>query len=487
MNAAPQIPVEIEIEQALLGTLLVRQDRIADIDELKAAHFSEPLHGRIFEVMLRKFDRELAITPLTLKAAMKNDPGAQEIGMDYFINLAQAAPAAPNIKAYAQIIRETSTRRRLMMIGEDLINDAAETADTEPTDKIADRAAQAIYDATANSDPTRNEPKLLGEFGWDAVKAAELAIHQPDDAYLTTGMRTVDEELGPLYRGDEIVLAGATSMGKTALAEDIFIANGKLGHVGLFFSLEMPGAQLAARNISQRAEVSADKIRRGKLTTAQFEAICMAPGEMMELPLYVDESPSLSVAQIASRCLSVRRKAGALDLVIIDHLQFIEPLNPKQEERDQLRQITRDLKRLAKRLNVALVLLCHITKENERRSSKRPVLADLYGSVGIQQNADVVIFVHREEYYLERERPDKTRGQKAMDDWLRACEENKGWAEIFAAKVRMGKLGTARVRFEGRFTKFSDPEGDSSGQLDMDMAALAGRETYMRGDPGPSQ
>lgn len=478
------VPYDIEVEQAILGSILSRNDYLGQLDELRPDHFYDPLHQRLFETFKRKFDREVAITPLTINAAMKSDPGFQEVGSHaYLVGLVQAAPALPNVREFARITRELATRRRLIHIGEDLVNDAYDEPDLAPSDKIADAAGQALYEAIRNTEEGFSEPKLLSDFGWDAVKLTEQAISSPDEAFLTTGLKTVDDNVGVLFPGDEIVIAGATSMGKTALAQDIFIANGKRGKVGLFFSLEMPGTQLATRNIAQLVKVSADKIRRGSLSTQQFEAVALAPGTLAELPLYIDDSPELSVAQIAARCQAIRRKAGQLDLVVVDHLQFVEPANPRQEERDQLRQITRDLKRLAKRMNVVLILLSHITKENERRASKRPVLADLYGSVGIQQNADAVIFVHREEYYLEREKPEKARGQKAFDDWLRACEENKGQAEIFAAKARMGKLGSARVKFDGKHTQFSDLEEALTDQQQLDMAGLIEQDIFFANDP----
>lgn len=466
-------PFDIDVEQALLGSLLANNDLIdAASGILDPEHFYDPLHGRVYE-MIVQLRLEGAINIPILFACMKSDPGVIETGgMEYFEALRGAAPSIPQIGTYTKILREHAGRREMIRLGESLVNAAYEppTA-TNQVAAMADWAGESLFKIGSMGTIGASTLKPLSEFAQEAVRRTEEAIHTPEKAYLTTGLETVDEACGPLFRGDVTVLGGATSMAKTALAQKAAMANALRGHVVGFWSLEMGGSQLATRYLSQKIRISSDRLRRGKVSSAEFEAMTLSSqGDFLDLPLFIDDRPSQSVAQMRAQCSYLIKKYGKIDLGVFDHLQFIQPADSRAEERDQLRQITKDLKTLAKDFNMAILLLSHITKENERRVTKRPVLADLYGSSGIQQNADAVMFVYREHYYLTREKPAMDKGDEALTKWMAATDRANGWAEVFTDKNRMGKIGTARVKFTDHLTEFSDPDdGPVDPQIAMEL------------------
>lgn len=464
--AYEHVPYDIDIEQALLGTLLRNNDKIDLVSaELDGEHFYDPLHGRVYE-MITALRLEGVVNPTVLHSIMKGDPGVIETGgLAYFEALVAAAPLSPAIAQYSAILKDLAGRRAIIRACEETIARAYEApSSANRLNDIADIASETFFQVGHMGGGTGQTMRPLRDFAQEAVQQTEQAILAPAQAYLTSGLRSVDDECGPLFRGDVTVLGGATSMAKTALAQKSAKANALLGHCVVFFSLEMGGAQLATRYISQEIRISSDRLRRGKLSTAEFEAMALSPGQHFhDLPLWIDDTPNQSVAQMRAKVQWLNRERARqglppVALVVVDHLQFVQAADQRAEERDQLRQITKDLKSLAKEFGLAVLLLSHITKENERRVTKRPVLADLYGSSGIQQNADAVMFVYREHYYLSREKPDPNKGDDSYSKWIAATERTEGWAEIFTDKNRMGKIGSARVRFIDYLTEFSDPE-----------------------------
>lgn len=474
------VPYDIDVEQALLGSIL-RDNTIYYRLEgmLEEADFYDPLHGRIFDVIGERMRRRMVVTPLTLHATMKSDPGVIETGgQAYFDALAASAPAAVNPKDYGRILHDLASRRALIRIGEDLVNAAYDPPSEEKSstaEAIANEAAERIFEISKSTDNDRGAVKIKDLMA-EAIDLAEHAAANPSEVCLTSGLKLVDNELGGLYRGDLAILAGAPNMGKSAFAEMVGVSNGRgqkfsetradLGNaeierepiLSLFFSLEMADWQIGTREVSQMVELSSDLMRRGSATPHDIKRMRDRLAEMPDVQLKVDGGRKLSVQQIRARCHAQKRYSnGKLGMVIIDHLRFVRPANWKLDEKDQIQQITSDLKDLAVELNVSVLLLAHLNREYSKRSSKRPINSDLYGASAIEQNADAIWFLHSEAYYLEREEPPASDG-KARGEWLAARERETGWMEVFSTKARMGKVGKARVKFEPYFTRFSDPD-----------------------------
>ena len=469
-----QPPADIPVEQALLGALILDSRAFSTIAEgmsFNGEMFFDPLHQRLYQAIETRCLGGENINPLTLYADLKGDPGLAEVGgHGYLAGLAAATPVMPDLLGYAKIIAELARRRALIRIGDELVAEAYDIAQRVRAEALADNVAEQLYRATR--DENGSVPfRAVREFSDQALSQMEHAMSKPEQAFLTSGLQALDVGLGPMFRGDLVVLAGATSSGKTSLAQQCSMANALRGDGVGFWSLEMPGSQLAMRHMAQKVRVSASRMRQGKLSSQEFEAAALTPGSFHGLPFFIDESPRLKVSQIRSKAMALKRRLGQLGLVVVDHLQFIEAEDPRMDEKDHLRAATRDLKALAKELDVAVLLLSHITKENERRTTKRPVLADLYGSVGIQQNADEVRFVYREHYYLMRERPDSSKNDKERTMWMKNVAETEGKAEIYLDKNRMGKVGSVTVGFNDSLTEFFDleptdpPGADTTGLL----------------------
>lgn len=468
------LPYDVDIEQALLGAIMIDETvywRISD--QINANEFYDPLHQRLFEAITEIQNRNGATTPLTVKAAMEGDENFAAVGgVAYLTSLARGAPALPNVKDYARIIRLLARRRMLIRIGEDLVNAGFENSiDSDPV-RVADEASDALYSATHGDDPGEG-PVSIFDLAYRAAEQAERAHNDPRGVWLTSGLNTVDENLGGIYRGDLLTIGAATSMGKTSLLQLIGLANARKDHGVLIFSLEMSGVSLATRYIAQEAKVPSDRIRRGRTSTTELYALSQSPNKFADLRKHfkVDSTPNLSIAQMRARAKAFKRRTGNLALIIVDHLQFVRPADPRADEKEGAKQITRDLCTLGKELDVAVVLISHLTKEHERRASQRPMMSDLYGSAAIAQNSDSVWFVYRPHYYLARQNIGSDAG-KDYDTWLRDTEKSKGWAEIFSTKVRMGQTNSVQVRFDEKFTRFYDPEDDGPVSA-QDTLALA--------------
>jgi len=454
------VPYDIEVEQAILGAILVDNTaffRATDDLSLSATDFFDSVHQRIFATMSAHLAREERVTPLTLHAAMKADPGLLELGgYGYFANLAHAAPAMPNVKSLAQIILNLAKRRRLIRIGEDLVNDSYTPPDQLTVDEIADRASENLFDSAHSNEQGRGAEELIDVID-RAIAQAEEAKTNPHRARILTGLPSVDKALGGLFFRDLTTLAAAPSQGKSGLGAQFGIHASRSGYQTLVFSKEMASEEFAMRYVAQEASVPANRIIEGRISDDELERVALSRGAFVGLPYRLDASPNLTVAQIRARSQATRRKTGKLDLVIVDHLQFVQAAKPRDDEKSQLKQITRDLKAMAKDLNCAVLLIAHLNREFWKRATHRPVISDIYGSSAIEQNSDHIWFLHREEYYLEREQPDPSNGE-AHTKWIARCEAAAGWAEVFSAKRRGGPTGTTKIRFDGPLVRFLDPE-----------------------------
>ncbi len=464
-------PHNIEAEQALLGAVLVNNDafwRVSDF--LMPAHFYEGLHARIYEIVATLVRAGKAATPVTIKTFLPTDLDLGGLTIpQYLARLAAEATTVINAEDYGRTIYDLSLRRALIGIGEDVVNVAYDApVDATPRDQIED-AEKKLFELAETG-------RYDGGFQTFS-NALKTAVDMAATAYkrdgglsgIATGLDDLDRLMGGLQHSDLIILAGRPGMGKTSLATNIAYnvakayvgetqADGRVktvngGIVG-FFSLEMSAEQLATRIIAEQAEVSSSHIRRGSISEAEFFKLTEAVTEMQRSPLFIDETGGLSIAQLAARARRLKRSKG-LDLLVVDYLQLLSGSSKKGENRVQeMTEITTGMKALAKELGVPIIALSQLSRQVETRDDKRPQLSDLRESGSIEQDADVVMFVFREEYYVKNKKPRE--GTPEFDQWMTEMENVSGKAECIIGKQRHGPTGTVELAFEAQFTRFGN-------------------------------
>src|SRR5579885_2736115 len=468
-EAYRHVPYDIEVEQALLGAILVDNQALEKVSgTLKPEHFYDPLHQRLYEVMGATFERGgMVITPLTLHAAMKADPGLQEVGGHaYLAGLAQAAPALPNVRDYARILHDLAVRRGLIAIGEDIVNTAYEAPHEKPPQAQIEEAEKALYRL---SDTAR-----YGDGPLDFAESLKRAVDNAERAQLrggkisgvATGFADLDGLLGGLQPSDLLILAGRPGMGKTSLATNMAFhtcrayvqdleqgAEIPRGAPVLFFSLEMAAQQLSARILSEQTEIEMWKIRNGRFSESEWEKFVLAMQDLSTLPLYIDDTGGISIAQIAARARRMKREKN-IGCVIIDHLQIVSSSGRPENRVQELTEISKSLKVLAKDLDVPVVALSQLSRSVDSRDDKRPVLSDLRESGSIEQDADVVMFVYREEYYLKSREPEAGTPEHAK--WMEKLDRATNRAEVLVEKHRHGATRAIELVFEGSYTRFSN-------------------------------
>jgi replicative DNA helicase len=472
VEAAPRTPpANVEAEQALLGAILINNDaydRVSDF--LKPEHFVEEIHRRIYEIAGSLIRSGKLASPITLKTFLgEHDLGQGLTVQQYLARLALEATTIINAHDYGRSIRDLSVRRELIKIGEDVVNVAFDSpVDASPREQIED-AEKRLYQIAEGD-------RYGGGFQTfsDALKAAvDMAARAYErDGHLSgvaTGMNDLDHKMGGLQASDLIIIAGRPGMGKTAFATNVAfnIAKAWRGEVGAngqtltvdggivgFFSLEMSAEQLATRIIAEQSQVPSYKIRRGDITEEDFHRVSQAMMDMQRIPFYIDQTGGLSIAQLVARARRLKRQRG-LDLLVVDYLQLLSGSKSKSDNRVQeLTEITTGLKALAKELNVPILGLSQLSRQVESRDDKRPQLSDLRESGSIEQDADVVIFVYREEYYLKNKEPRP--GSEEHIAWMSEMERQHGRAEIIIGKQRHGPTGTVELAFEAEFTRFGN-------------------------------
>ena len=464
------LPHNIEAEQQLLGAILTNNDIYDRISSLvKAEHFFDPVHQRIYEVAAARILKNALASPVTLKAFLEDDAGLKELGGPaYLVRLAGAAISAYAARDYAQMIYDLAVRRELIQLGRDIAAMAAKVeVASEPKDQIIE-AEQRLYKLGEQGVAERGFQSFLKAVT-DAVNMANAAYQRDGGmAGISTGLIDMDRKLGGLHPSDLLILAGRPSMGKTSLATNIAFniakahKRGRLpdggegsveGGVVGFFSLEMSAEQLAARILSEASEVPSEQIRRGDMTEQEFRRFVEAAKALEACPLYIDDTPALPISQVAARARRLKRTHG-LDVLIIDYLQLLKGTS-KENRVQEVSEITQGLKAIAKELNIPVIALSQLSRAVESREDKRPQLSDLRESGSIEQDADVVMFVYRDEYYREREKPGDHELEK-MAQWQTLMESVHGKAEVIIGKQRHGPIGTVELSFEGRFTRFGN-------------------------------
>ncbi len=469
--SADTVPHSIEAEQQLLGAILTNNDvmdRVAAI--IGPKHFYDPVHARIFEVAQARIAKNALASPVTLKAFLEDDEGLKELGGPaYLARLAGAAISAFAARDYAQMIYDFATRRELIRVGQDIAAKAAKVdVANEPSEQIVE-AEQALYALAEQGSTERGFQSFLRAVT-DAVNMANAAYQREGGlAGVSTGLIDMDKKLGGLHKSDLLILAGRPSMGKTSLATNIAFnvakayKKGRLpdgsegavdGGVVGFFSLEMSAEQLAARILSEASEVPSEQIRRGDMTEGEFRRFVDAAKALESCPLYIDDTPAIPIAQLAARARRLKRTHG-LDVLMVDYLQLVRGSGRSENRVNEISEITMGLKAIAKELNIPVIALSQLSRQVENREDKRPQLSDLRESGSIEQDADVVMFVFREEYYKEREKPGDHEMEK-MAAWAEEMERLHGKAEVVIGKQRHGPIGTVELSFEGKFTRFGN-------------------------------
>src|SRR5579859_1323757 len=466
-------PHNIEAEQALLGAILVNNEAFYRVsDFLEPRHFFEPIHQRIFELASGLVRAGKIATPVTLKTFLPPDFDIAGLSVNqYLARLAAEATTIINAEDYGRTIYDLSVRRDLITLGEEMVNSAYNApVDSTPASHI-EEAERKLYQIAE----TGRYDGGFQRFAQALTTAVDMAAHayQRDGGLsgLATGLTDLDSRMGGLQNSDLIILAGRPGMGKSALATNIAynIAkawNGELrpdGHMATinggivgYFSLEMSAEQLATRIIAEQTGIPSNKIRRGGIDEADFEKIKDVSIELQNLPFYVDETGGLSVGQLAARTRRLKRQRG-LDLLVIDYLQLLQGSSQRASESrvQEITEITTRLKALAKELNIPILALSQLSRQVESRDDKRPQLSDLRESGSIEQDADVVMFLFREEYYHQMRKPTETNREK-FAEWLAEGERVEGRAEVIIGKQRHGPTGTVELHFEAAVTRFAN-------------------------------
>jgi replicative DNA helicase len=476
------VPHNLEAEQALLGAILINNeahDRVSSF--LEPGHFYDPLHQQIYETAATLIGAGKQATPITLKTFFANTEATQD-GLtvpQYLGRLAANATTIINARDYGRTIYDLATRRQLIVVGEEMVNVAYDSPVDFPPKQQIEEAEMKLF-ALAE---TGKYGQGFATFSSALATAIEMAnsAYQRDGGLsgIATALRALDSKLGGLQASDLLILAGRPSMGKTALATNLAfniarararslqqrpdLAPDDIAHDGAvvgFFSLEMSAEQLATRIISEQAGIPSEKIRRGLINEDEFKRLVDTSREMANLPLFIDQTGGISIAQLAARARRLKRQHG-LGLIVVDYLQLLSGSSRRASEGrvQEVSEITTGLKALAKELNAPILALSQLSRAVENREDKRPQLADLRESGSIEQDADVVMFVFREEYYVERTKP--AEGTAEFNDWMAKMQAVSGRAEVIIGKQRHGPVGTVNLQFDANVTRFSDLAHDA--------------------------
>jgi len=457
-----ELPNNIEAEQSVIGSILVSNDIFDDVSPIiNYTKFYDPIHQKIFLAIENLISKGMLANPITLKNYFENDKNLIELeGHEYLVKITKFSTSLRQAIEYAKIIYDMHVRRELIKISEATIDNASNKNIDLPGEKIIEDSEKLLFDLAERGSFSKSFVKFdialnqTIEMASRAFKSTEGIVGVP------TGLTDLDDRLGGLHNQDLVIIGGRPSMGKTALATNIaFHAAKNIQDKGLkssvaFFSLEMSSEQLSTRILSEQSRIKSNDIRRGKISEEQFDKFIETSKNISELPLYIDETPAISIAAISNRARRIKRLFGC-ELVVVDYIQLMRATNIRNEGRVQeISEITQGLKAIAKELNVPVLAVSQLSRAVEQRDDKKPQLSDLRESGSIEQDADVVMFVYREAYYLERKEPRPATVEHA--EWQVNMNEISNLAEIMISKQRHGPTGNIKVEFESMFTKFRD-------------------------------
>ena len=478
---APSLPQNIEAEAALLGAMMIDNRLVEDVQlKLKALHFFEPLHGRIYDAILRMTDKNMVANPVTLRPIFDADEAMKEVGGPaYLAQLTGSGAAIIGARDFAIQIYDLALLRALIGVGREMVEGALDTSEEVAPLAQIERAETELY-KVAEEGGNESKVKSFGEATRLALEMAERALNSGGHlSGVTTGIDGINSKIGGLHRSDLTILAGRPGMGKTSLAtniafsaaqrfsrdiEDGIDASKSAGAGVAFFSLEMSADQLATRILAEQSGISSENLRMGKISQQDFRNLARAAGELQGLPLYIDDTPGLTIAALRARARRLKRQKG-IGMVVVDYLQLLQGTGKggaNENRVQEISEISRGLKQLAKELDLPVLALSQLSRAVEQREDKRPQLSDLRESGSIEQDADIVLFVYREEYYVasrEPKRPgesDDAKIHEAHEQWMRDMEAVYQTAELIVAKQRHGSTGKVRMKFDSRVTKFSD-------------------------------
>ena len=455
-------PSNIEAEQALIGSVLVNNDIIDEISSIvNSSSFYDPAHIKIYEVIQNLNNKGMIANPITLKNYFEKDNMLNEVGgTEYLVKLTRFSGSSKQAIDYAKIIHEMFLRRELVLVSDKLSSDTLNANDQEiNAESIIEDTEKSLFDLAERGSFSQSFIKFNKAID-KTIEMATLAMQNDQGIVgVPTGLTDLDEKLG-LHKSDLIILAGRPSMGKTGFATNIaFHASQNILKSARkifcsFFSLEMSSEQLATRILSEQAKIKSDNIRQGKITEEEINRYIETSRNIYNLPLHIDETPAITIATLSNRARRIKRLFG-LSLIVVDYIQLMRSSLNKNEGRVQeISEITQGLKALAKELSVPVLALSQLSRAVEQRDDKQPQLADLRESGSIEQDADVVMFVYREAYYLERKQPKL--GSIEHAEWQSKMNDVNGLADIILGKQRHGPTGTIKVEFEGIYTKFKD-------------------------------
>ena len=469
----PALPQNVEAEAALLGALMIDNRLVEDVQlKLKPHHFFEPLHGRIYESILRLTDSNRVANPVTLKPLFDSDEGMKEVGGPaYLAQLTGSGAAVIGARDFAGQIYDLALLRALVGVGRELVEGALDTSeDVAPLAQI-ERAESELY-KVAEEGGAEGKAKSFGEAAMASIRSAEAALNRGGGLTgITTGFTGLNGRIGGLQRSDLIILAGRPGMGKSALATNMAFATAErflqdqadsieasksAGAPVAIFSLEMSAEQLVTRVLSEQSQVTAEQIRTGNIGRQEFASFARTADRLHSLPLYIDDTPGLTIAALRARARRLKRQKG-IGLVVVDYLQLLQGSgkgSAGDNRVQEISEISRGLKQLAKELDVPVIGLSQLSRAVEQREDKRPQLADLRESGSIEQDADIVLFIYREDYYLAAKQPSDDHPDFAA--WQEQMARAYGRAEVIVAKQRHGATGKVHLKFDSRITKFSD-------------------------------
>ena len=458
-NNTIELPNNIEAEQAVIGAILVSNEIFDEINTIVShTNFYDPIHQKIFNAIESLIYKGMLANPITLKNYFENEKDDLNIP-EYLVKITKFSTSSRQAIEYSKIIYDMFVRRELIKISENTIDNAKQNELHISGQNLIENSEKLLFDLAEK-----------GSFSSSIVKfdeAMKFTIEMASNAYkneeglvgVPTGLTDLDDRLGGLHKSDLIIIAGRPSMGKTALATNIAFnaaqklqASGKKSTIA-FFSLEMSSEQLSTRILAEQSRIKSNDIRRGKITEEQFDKFIETSKSISELPLYIDETPAISIAALANRSRRIKRLYG-LDMIVVDYIQLMRATNTKDGRVQEISEITQGLKAIAKELSIPVVALSQLSRAVEQRDDKKPQLSDLRESGSIEQDADVVMFVYREGYYLERKEPRPATVEHA--EWQAKMNDVSNLAEIIIGKQRHGPTGNVMLEFEAMFTKFKD-------------------------------
>ena len=458
-NEANELPNNIEAEQSVIGSILVSNEMFDEINMIiTSKNFYDPMHQKIFSAIEKLIYSGMLANPITLKNYFEKEK--DEINVpDYLIKITKFSTAKRQTTEYSKLIYDLFVKRELIKISENIIDTAKLNDLDHDGQSIIENFERSLFDLAEK-----------GSFSSQLVKfdeAMRMTIEMASNAYkndegivgVPTGLTDLDDRLGGLHKSDLLIIAGRPSMGKTALATNIaFNAAKKIQEDGrkstiAFFSLEMSSEQLSTRILAEQSRIKSNDIRRGRISEEQFDKFIETSKNISELPLYIDETPAISIAALSNRARRIKRLYG-LDMVVVDYIQLMRAANFREGRVQEISEITQGLKALAKELSVPVLALSQLSRAVESRDIKKPQLSDLRESGSIEQDADVVMFVYREAYYLEKLEPRPATVDHA--EWQSKMNEVSNLAEIIIGKQRHGPTGNVMLEFEAMFTKFKD-------------------------------